>query len=907
MRGEAAGFGKIEIDRSRLQDQDLVGVGRVNARIATLGRGERGLVFAADGIEIREVYHARRIGRADAGTGEQGHVAALDVGRLDQRDGVGDFLEQARRNGQLQLRFGPLRAAAQPGLLSVVGLVGEGGDIGIRHEAEHAVRGVAIEPRMELVVLGGTAGRIVVDLGRAPAQLDELLALAGTQFEAIARIVAGGRGLAVAQVPVGAVVLRHPGLEARHLLVGLVVRAAAAQAQRIPQRGELIHGALVGAREGVVVDEGAAGFDTHVTGARFHRHQQQVAGEQRGRAGIAEVAQEDVVARGGRQAQVGPLAGVAAVAGAHHQRRIGNAVEHTDAAIRGGQFDAPALHARGRVGAEQAALGSEADQARAATADGADAQVTHRLLQMDVAAGGGGVELAAGKLHVDGLGGAADAGSGRQRHAVAGDQGRAAELADGAGTAAHRGVAVTVENGTVHEHVGVRTDRDRALIEADVLDRDRVVGLDTVGLHVALGDRAVVLGVVLGVGAQGPPVAFLPAASGGGHLLARDRLVGAVEIGVRVGAAGEDGRAEIFALGERVVRLADRADPVLVLDGGGLGGLDAEPAALRVAVFLLGDGASALGEAVAQAGDRIVVLAGARIAGVAGVVSGLHHRGAVGRDADDVGDVDLALRAAAGVEQVDHHGEAALVVDCDLTVAVEHSQATRAGVPVGIEYLAEDLDVAALDLHASQLEAVFLGVVTHRHLFARAPGGGAQADGRGATYREIFGTGDRPLGIREPLVIAACVGEAARHGACSAGHLDLGGGRNLHAPFDDAALHGAVDVEIARRQQHAAVGDDALAVLRVGAVDAVEGVDRRVARHEGERFAGNVAEGVAVALHEVAVAGHHVDRLGADRRILLEADAPRGALYLCQPARVADGAADHDVRRQHRHAGRRSR
>ena len=79
-------------------------------------------------------------------------------------------------------------------------------------------------------------------------------------------------------------------------------------------------------------------------------------------------------------------------------------------------------------------------------------------------------------------------------------------------------------------------------------------------------------------------------------------------------------------------------------------------------------------------------------------------------------------------------------------------------------------------------------------------------------------------------------------------------------------------------------------------------MDRGIAGHEGQRFAGDMAEGIAVALHEVAIAGHHVDRLGADRGVLFEADAAGGAFYPCQAARVADFAAHHDVRRQHRDA-----
>ena len=80
LRAEATGFGEVEIDRPRLDDEDLVGIARVDARVVALGRGERCLVFPAEGVEIREVDHPGRVGRADAGAGEEGDVAARGVG-----------------------------------------------------------------------------------------------------------------------------------------------------------------------------------------------------------------------------------------------------------------------------------------------------------------------------------------------------------------------------------------------------------------------------------------------------------------------------------------------------------------------------------------------------------------------------------------------------------------------------------------------------------------------------------------------------------------------------------------------------------------------------------------------------------------------------------------------------------
>ncbi len=893
-----------EVHRLRLAQGDDARVVRVvDLGVAAFGRGQRGALGLAQGVDAGGgVDHQVRTIGADVAVGDERDLAADDVGFLDRGDGVGDLLDQACADRQQQLRLGPARAAGDRGTLGV------GGDV-----AEILVEGggVAADLGVQRVVLRAAVGGEGGDLGVAHARIGEHPALGGGGHVLVSRVVGRAAvGLAAAELPVQAVVVAATVGEGgdRLLCLGIgahrdaVVRVGVglhAQAQLVPQRGELVLRARVDRAVGVVVDRAAAGADAHVARARLHADQQQIAGigACRRRVGVGLVGEVDVAARARRQAVAGEHVGVeaGAVAAADAQRRaVAGLIQRADAAVLGDQVDAPRLHQGVGILGEDVAGGLQGHPVHPGAADAAHVQVAHHLVEVDRAAGGVGMDHAAFELaNAQGLlrlargRRAADAGAGRQLDRAP---------ADGGGRVALRQVAVGVDRGRAaavveaagEHHVADRVDGDAGGVEADVLDRDRVVGAYAAGDRglVAGGDE--VLHVVRRIGAQGPPVALLPARPLGDGPEAIDRGRRGHER-VRVGQALH---AQELALQQRIEGVRGGADPVLVLHRGRG---DAEPAVLRVQVLVGAHGVEAGGHHVAQVGRRRVGIdAAARLARRAREgARRARHRVATGVHRQ-VGDDDPAFRAAPGVERVHPQGLAAVVTHLDLAVAVEHAQLAAAGL--GVEDLPEQLDVAALHLHAGELQAVLARVVVDRHLRPLPLLRGREAAHRGVGELEELGAG---LGARarvERFVPGLRRGEVD---AAAVGQLHLGLRGDVHAPLGEAALDGAVDVEVARRDQHAAVGDDAAAAAGV----LHDGAGPPRADHLLERRGGHVGEAVGVALHEVAVEGLHLDAVGRDRRGLLEPDAAGLAVDADQAAQVGDRVGEHDVGGHRRHAG----
>ena len=283
----------------------------------------------------------------------------------------------------------------------------------------------------------------------------------------------------------------------------------------------------------------------------------------------------------------------------------------------------------------------------------------------------------------------------------------------------------------------------------------------------------------------------------------------------------------------------------------------------------------------------------------------------VGVDVLDVGDVDHADGTLPGVEPREHDVLAARIGDIDLTVTVKHAQLAGTGTgrwTSGVQDLAEELDVAALHLGAvDQITVVGrivagadVAVVGNQRVF---PGRNARlALGRcrirhregfadfeavlrgvvgnhGATVIGEGGDAGRigdPVGVHRGLVIA---GRGQAQHRSRAGQRRAAGRQRQRIGID-AALDDAVDVQVARADEDAAVGHDA--ARREGALGNRLGV------------AADVEEIVHVALHEVAVGGFDIHRSRVN--VALRQDGARRAMDLDQTARVADVAGQADIR-----------
>jgi hypothetical protein len=147
-----------------------------------------------------------------------------------------------------------------------------------------------------------------------------------------------------------------------------------------------------------------------------------------------------------------------------------------------------------------------------------------------------------------------------------------------------------------------------------------------------------------------------------------------------------------------------------------------------------------------------------------------------------VGDPDEPLHPLARVEEVRHQGVGGLVGDGDLAVTVQDLDLPAAGA----EDLAEELDVAPLDLHIFQLQPVELGVPEDV---------------------DVLGAGVGQLEILEVFRRQAGGGGGGGRGGPGAGAvLRVGGLRRVnggllgrgdrHRPLGDAALDHPVDVEV---------------------------------------------------------------------------------------------------------------
>ena len=309
--------------------------------------------------------------------------------------------------------------------------------------------------------------------------------------------------------------------------------------------------------------------------------------------------------------------------------------------------------------------------------------------------------------------------------------------------------------------------------------------------------------------------------------------------------------------------------------------------------------------------DRVVFAGDDGVDGIAGAVGGVHPL--------DVGDVDhpadattAAVGIGAGAQIVDHHRAVGRVGDHDLAEAVEHLQAR--GAASGVEDLAVELDVAALDRFAVEHEApagharvvagADVAVVGNQRVEAAEAAGalrpaagahvgvgiagvGFDAVQRGVEHHRAARCGQRGVlragavlpvldqGVERALVEAVQAGRAGEHR----------GGRQGDVPGFDAALDQAVDVQVARADEHAAIGHDALAGRRA----------RLAALHVGGRVARGMVETVDKALHEVAVVGLHVDLCGAD--VAIDVDAAGLAIHAHQTERVAHVVRELDVGR----------
>src|SRR5690606_7569214 len=130
---------------------------------------------------------------------------------------------------------------------------------------------------------------------------------------------------------------------------------------------------------------------------------------------------------------------------------------------------------------------------------------------------------------------------------------------------------------------------------------------------------------------------------------------------------------QVFGLRQGTVGADDRVDAVFV-QRLAADVVDAKPAVLRVAVVVFAQLIVTHGHVVAQTRLRVEAVAGTGCTFVPLVPGGGNDGRAVGFEARDVGDVDLALDILAGVQRVDPHGQAGLVVDLDLPVPIKHAE-----------------------------------------------------------------------------------------------------------------------------------------------------------------------------------------------------------------------------------------
>ena len=325
--------------------------------------------------------------------------------------------------------------------------------------------------------------------------------------------------------------------------------------------------------------------------------------------------------------------------------------------------------------------------------------------------------------------------------------------------------------------------------------------------------------------------------------------------------------------------------------------------------------------AAVDAGGRCHAIDGgphlAVLAGVDGVLD-LRH---VVDDRLDVSDVDDTRRAAPCIEVGNDDVLAARVGDLDAAVAVEHLELTGACALRrfrGVQDLAVELDVAALHRRAVDHIAVVGGVVGGADVAvvvdqAVQAAGVARLALRGVVVGRCEGLAhlqpvlDGVVGDGHAAVVVE--GGARRHvrgvvGIAQAVSVDgrladpqRGRRSGQHRPslrqrqlvVDDAALDEAVDVEVARANEHAAVGHDALGDHFAGRWREPLGLV------DGSRIATDVEEVVGVALDEVAIVGHYIHRAGADVAGLGGHDRAGLAVYLHQAARVGDRAGQLDV------------
>src|SRR5690606_11163977 len=99
------------------------------------------------------------------------------------------------------------------------------------------------------------------------------------------------------------------------------------------------------------------------------------------------------------------------------------------------------------------------------------------------------------------------------------------------------------------------------------------------------------------------------------------------------------------------------------------------------------------------------------------------------------------------------------------------------------------------------------------------------------------------------------------------------------------ALDCADEVEVTRRNQHAAIGDDALARgfrCAINTRDVARERQLRITVGGGERRAGRMEEAIRVALDEVTVAGFDFHIVGPDAGAVLDTDTARRAVDLDQ-------------------------
>src|SRR5690606_37442781 len=176
------------------------------------------------------------------------------------------------------------------------------------------------------------------------------------------------------------------------------------------------------------------------------------------------------------------------------------------------------------------------------------------------------------------------------------------------------------------------------------------------------------------------------------------------------------------------------------------------------------------------------------------------------------------------------------------------------------------------------LDAVLLRVVHHLETL-----GGRERDAPGGLDLARIAGRDRVL-VRGPGVLDVGRVDAVERRRAGQDRIL----RQHDVPLLDAALHQAVDVEIARADEDRAVGDDAAAQL--GAVILDRG-----------RIAADVPEAVDEALYEIAVLGLHVHGPGAD--VAVHQDAPGLAVHRHRAPQVLDVARQLDVRRRRRNPG----